>query len=94
MKVFFNIDLCLGYHQLKIKESDIYETTFRTRFGNYEFLVMPFGLTNIPAAFIDLMNRTFRPYLDLFVIVFIDDILVYSWNHEEHGKICRLFYRI
>ena len=83
--VFSKIDLRLEYHLLKIRELDVSKTTFKIRYDHYEFLVMPIGLTNAPAAFMDLMNRVFHPYLDQFVIVFIDDILVYSKNVEEHA---------
>ncbi|XP_043717475.1 uncharacterized protein LOC122665391 [Telopea speciosissima] len=84
-KVFSKIDLCSGYHQLKIKSSDINKTTFRSRYGHYEFLVMSFGLTNAPTAFMELMNKVFHNVLDKYIIVFIDDILIYSKSEEEHA---------
>ncbi|GKD16046.1 putative reverse transcriptase domain-containing protein [Tanacetum coccineum] len=86
LNMYFKINMRSGYHQLRIKEEEIPIIAFRTWYGHFEFQVMPFGLTNTPAVFMDLMNRVCQPYLDKFVIVFIDDILVYSKDEEEHGK--------
>ena len=78
VSIFWNIDLQSWYYQLRIKDADVHKTVFRMRYGHYEFLVMPFGLTNAPVDFMDLMNHVFRPYVEQFVVVFIDDILGYS----------------
>ena len=92
--IFSKIDLRLGYHQLKIKSEDVFKTAFRIRYGYFEFLIMPFGFTNAPIVFMDLMNRVFQSYLDQFVVVFIDDILIYSRSSEEHKNHLRIILQI
>ena len=82
--MYYKIYLCTGYHQLKVRETDIPKTTFRTWYRHFEFTVKPFELTNAPAAFMDLMHRVFHSYLDQFVVVFVDDILIYSKTEEGH----------
>ena len=89
-RVYSKIDLRTGYHQLRVRDTDIPKTAFRTRYEHFEFTMMPSGLANAPAAFMDLMHRIFQPYLDQLVIVFVDDILIYSqseWEHEYHLRI-------
>ena len=90
VRVYSKIELRTGYHQLRVRETDIPKIAFRTHYRHFEFTVMPFGLTNALAAFMDLMHRMFQPYLDQFVVVFVDDILIYSqseWEHEYHLRI-------
>ena len=94
VRVYSKIDFRTGYHQLRVRETYIPKTTFRTQYGNFEFIVMPFELTNAPAAFIDLMHRVFQPHLDQFFVVFIENILIYSKSEEEHGDHLRVVLQV
>ena len=96
VRVYSKINLRAGYHQLRVRETDITKTTFRTRYGHFESAVMPFGLMNALATFTDLMLRVLQPYLDQFVVVFVDDILIYfrsEWEHEHHLRIVLQLFR-
>jgi hypothetical protein len=92
--IFLKIYLSYRYHQVRIKDEYIHKTTFRTRYGHYEFVVVPFRLTNAPATFMCLMNNVLRKFLDIFSLVFIDDILIYSKNKEEHEEHHRLVLQV
>ena len=89
-RVYSKIDLRTRYHQFRVREVDIPKTAFRMWYGHFEFIVMPFGLTNAPTAFMDLMHRVFQPYLDQFVVVFIDEIFIYSQSEEEYEDYLRI----
>ena len=89
-RVYSKIDLRTSYHQLRVRETDIPKTTFRMWYGHFGFIMMPFRLTNAPATFMDLMHRVFQPYLDQFIVVFVDDILIYSQSEEEHEDHLRI----
>ena len=92
--VYSKIDLRTRYYQLRVREADIPKIAFRTRYGHFEFTVMPFRLTNKPTTFMDLMHRVFQPYLDQFVVVFVDDILIYSKPEEEHEDHLRIVMQV
>ena len=89
-RVYSKIDLRTDYHQLRVREVGFPKTAFRMQYGHFEFIVMPFGLTNASTTFMDLMHRVFHPYLDQFVVVFVDDILIYSQSDEEHEDHLRI----
>jgi hypothetical protein len=91
--IFSKMDLRYGYHQVRIKVEDIHKTSFRTRYGHYEFVVVPFGLTNAPVTFMCLMNNVLSKFLDKFLLVFIDNILIYSKNRDEMRNILDLFFK-
>jgi hypothetical protein len=91
--IFSKMDLRYGYHQVRIKVEDIHKTAFRTRYGHYEFVVVPFGLTNAPDTFMCLMNNVLSKFLDKFLLVFIDNILIYSKNRDEMRNILDLFFK-
>ena len=93
-RVFSKIDLRSGYHHIRVKSEDIHKTTFRTRYGHYEYSVMLFGVTNAPGVFMEYMNRIFNTYLDQFVVVFIDDILIYSKSEREHVEHLRILLQV
>jgi hypothetical protein len=93
-RVLSDINLRSGYHQFQIKEEDIHKTTFRIRYSRYEFKLVPFGVTNAPSTFICLMNNVFNKYLDKFILVFLDDILVYYKNEEDHERHMKLVLRV
>ena len=94
VRVYSKIDLCTDYHQLRVRQADIPKTEFRTQYGNFKFIVMPSGLTNALAAFMDLMHKVFQPYLDQFVVVFVDDILIHSKFKEEHEGHLRIVLQV
>jgi hypothetical protein len=92
--IFSKIELRFGYHQVHIKDEDIHKKTFRTRYGHYEFVVAPFGLTNAPSTFMCLMNNVLNKFMEKFVLVFIDDILIYSKNKEEYEEHIRIVLQV
>ena len=93
-RVFSKIDLRPGYHQIKVKDEDIYKTAFIMHYGHYEYSVIPFGVTNASGVFMEYMNRIFHTYLDRFVVMFIDDILIYSKSKEEHAEHLRVVLQV